>query len=257
MIKKLFPLLFLTVLTSCNCQSGQESSVPTENVLCDTLTDWKPMEDSLFAKETSKPAADFVLLADVCPDIIQEIRYYSTFNFVGRRIPGYSRPIAYLTRQAAESLKAVSDDLVSRGYRLKIFDGYRPQQAVDYFIKWARDVKDQSMKPYFYPDCPKSELFSRGYLAHKSGHSRGSTVDVTLFDMTTEREVDMGSTYDMLGEASHFNYSKGLTKEQIANRRLLREVMSRHGFKPISNEWWHFTLRNEPHPNTYFNFEIK
>ena len=205
----------------------------------------------------ASPEADFVLLADVCPDIIQEIRYYTTYNFVGERIPGYERPVAYLTRQAADSLKLVCDDLKEQGYRLKVFDAYRPQMAVDFFVRWGSDLEDQRMKDYFYPDCPKSELFRRGYIAHKSGHTRGSTLDLTLFDMKTEREVDMGGTYDFLGETSHYNYSRGLTRDQINHRRILREAMMRHGFKPIAVEWWHFTLRNEPYPDHYFTFPIR
>ena len=205
----------------------------------------------------ASPEADFVLLADVCPDIIQEIRYYTTYNFVGERIPGYERPIAYLTRQAADSLKLVCDDLKEQAYRLKVFDAYRPQMAVDFFVRWGSDLEDQRMKEYFYPDCPKSELFRRGYIAHKSGHTRGSTLDLTLFDMKTEREVDMGGTYDFLGETSHYNYSRGLTRDQINHRRILREAMMRHGFKPIAVEWWHFTLRNEPYPDHYFTFPIR
>ena len=198
----------------------------------------------------------FVLLADVCPDIIQEIRYYTTYNFVGRRIPGYERPVAYLTRQAADSLRAVCDELLTMGFRLKVFDAYRPQRAVQYFVRWGSDMKDQKMKTYFYPDCPKAELFRRGYLAHRSGHARGSTVDVTLFDMRTEREVDMGSTYDLLGEPSHYDYRQGLSQQQVQMRQLLRQVMSRHGFRPVKCEWWHFTLRNEPFPDRYFDFPI-
>ena len=207
--------------------------------------------------EAGSIPSSFVLLADVCPDIIQEIRYYTTYNFVGERIPGYERPVAYLTRQAADSLKLVCDDLKEQGYRLKVFDAYRPQMAVDFFVRWGSDLEDQRMKDYFYPDCPKSELFHRGYIAHKSGHTRGSTLDLTLFDMKTEREVDMGGTYDFLGETSHYNYSRGLTRDQINHRRILREAMMRHGFKPIAVEWWHFTLRNEPYPDHYFTFPIR
>jgi len=176
---------------------------------------------------------------------------------VGERIPGYERPVAYLTRQAADSLKLVCDDLKQQGYLLKVFDAYRPQMAVDFFVRWGSDLDDQRMKPYFYPDCPKSELFHRGYIAHKSGHTRGSTLDLTLFDMKTEREVDMGGTYDFLGETSHYNYSHGLTRDQIGHRQLLREAMMRHGFKPIAVEWWHFTLRDEPYPDRYFTFPIR
>lgn len=245
-------------LTACAQQETPVAEPAAETTPVDTLSGWGAADDTLFVEQgRGSLPPDFVLLADACPDIIQEIRYYTTYNFVGQRIPGYERPIAYLTRQAADSLLAVCDELKAKGYRLKVFDAYRPQMAVDFFIQWARDQKDQRMKEYFYPDCPKSELFHRGYLARKSGHSRGSTVDVTLFDMKSEREVDMGSTYDLLGEPSHYNYRQGLSDEQVRHRRLLREVMTRHGFKPVQCEWWHFTLRNEPYPNTYFGFPIR
>lgn len=249
--------MLMLCLGACRPDSAQEPAYQQLSPI-DTLSDWKPEDDSLFV-EVAAPSIPrgFVRLDEVCPDIMQEIRYYSTFNFVGQRIPGYERPIAYLSAQAAGHLKGVCDELKERGYRLKIFDAYRPQMAVDFFIHWARDLNDQRMKEQFYPDCPKSELFRRGYLAHKSGHTRGSTVDVTLFDIQRQCDADMGSTYDLLGEPSHYAYSQGLTNEQIANRRLLREVMSRHGFRPIACEWWHFTLRDEPFPNTYFTFPIR
>lgn len=255
--KLLLPLLFI-LLASCRSEAPAPSVEPIGKQPIDTLSAWCPEEDSLFVEAPlPHPHPDFVVLSDICPDIIQEIRYFTTFNFVGQRIPGYERPIAYLTRQAADSLKAVCDELKPLGYRLKVFDAYRPQAAVDFFIRWAHDLSDQRMKAEFYPDCPKSELFRRGYLAHKSGHTRGSTVDVTLFDCKTQREADMGGTYDLLSEPSHYNYSQGLSREQIACRRLLREVMTRHGFKPVACEWWHFTLRNEPYPNTYFTFPVR
>ena len=213
-------------------------------------------------------ASQFVNITDVVPDAILEIRYYSTYNFVGARVDGYEEPIALLTRQAADSLRAVSDDLMKQGYRLKIFDAYRPQCAVDHFVRWAADVNDTLMKPYFYPDVPRDRLFELGYIAKKSGHTRGSTVDLTLFDMATEKEVDMGGTFDWFGRESHPDFggnpntgkykSNGrITAEQFHNRMILREAMMRHGFKPIGEEWWHFTLKNEPFPNTYFTFPVK
>jgi D-alanyl-D-alanine dipeptidase len=201
-------------------------------------------------------ASQFVNLTDVVPDAILEIRYYSTYNFVGARVDGYLEPTALLTRQAADSLRAVSDDLMKQGYRLKIFDAYRPQCAVDHFVRWAADVNDTLMKPYFYPGVPRDRLFELGYIAKKSGHTRGSTVDLTLFDMATEKEVDMGGTFDWFGLESHPDY-RGITPEQYHNRMILREAMLRHGFKPIGEEWWHFTLKNEPFPNTYFTFPVK
>ena len=203
----------------------------------------------------SDDASDFVLLSEAVPDAILEIRYYSTYNFVGDRIDGYEEPLALLTKEAAEALRAVSDELVAKGYRLKIFDAYRPQMAVTHFVNWALDPDDTRMKPYFYPELEKDVLFSQGYIAEHSGHSRGSTVDLTLFDMALEREVDMGGTFDYFGERSHPDY-KGITDEQYANRMLLREAMLAHGFKPLAKEWWHFTLKDEPFPNTCFTFPV-
>ena len=199
---------------------------------------------------------NFVLITDVVPDAILEIRYYSTYNFVGERIDGYLAPVALLTREAADSLKAVSDDVLRMGYRLKIFDAYRPQAGVDHFVRWAADISDTTMRRYFYPDVDKSLLFEQEYIMEKSGHTRGSTVDLTLFDMATEKEVDMGGTFDWFGVESHPDYREGLTDEQYANRMILREAMLRHGFKPIDSEWWHFTLADEPFPDTYFTFPV-
>lgn len=208
---------------------------------------------------------DFVLLSDVIPDAIQEIRYHTTYNFIGDRIPGYVEPIAVLTREAADSLKAVSDDLLKQGFRLKIFDAYRPQCAVDYFMAWAKDIRDDRMREYFYPELEKAVIVPQGYVAEKSSHTRGSTVDLTLFDMTQEREVDMGCTFDYFGRASHPDVRPGekigayppINEAQYSNRMILREAMLRHGFKPYDCEWWHFTLRDEPYPDTYFTFPLQ
>lgn len=209
-------------------------------------------------------ASQFVSITDVVPDAILEIRYFSSYNFIGERIPGYEQPIAMLTRQAADSLKAVSDDLLQKGYRLKIFDAYRPQCAVDFFMEWAADTTDVRMQDYFYPELDKSVLIPQGYIAEKSGHTRGSTVDLTLFDMKTEREVDMGCTFDYFGVASHpdvlpeqeIGAYRPINQEQYDNRMILREAMLAHGFKPYDCEWWHFTLENEPFPDTYFTFPV-
>ena len=198
----------------------------------------------------------FVSLTEAVPDAILEIRYFSTYNFVGTRIDGYLAPTALMTREAADSLRAVSDDVKKLGYRLKIYDAYRPQRAVDHFVRWAADATDTTMRRYFYPEVDKSRLFAEGYIAEKSGHTRGSTVDLTLFDMTAGKEVDMGGTFDWFGIRSHPDY-KEITPEQFANRMILREAMLRHGFKPLDEEWWHFTLRNEPFPDTYFTFPVR
>ena len=228
-------------------------------------------------KENPDPAADssnFVVITEVVPDAILEIRYYSTYNFIGCRVDGYTEPTALLTRQAADSLLAVSEDLKAQGYRLKIYDAYRPQMAVDHFLRWGSDLNDTLMKAYFYPDLNKDVLFDKGYIARRSGHSRGSTVDLTLFDMTTEKELDMGGTFDWFGPESHPDFGgnpetgeytgecnspsgRTITAGQFEHRMILRRAMLRHGFKPYNEEWWHFTLENEPYPDTYFTFVVK
>lgn len=199
----------------------------------------------------------FVLVSEAVPDAILEIRYFSTYNFVGERINGYEEPIALLTEEAASALREVSDDLLHQGYQLKIYDAYRPQSAVEHFKAWALDMEDTRMKAYFYPEVDKSALFAQGYISSRSGHSRGSTVDVTLVDRTTGKEIDMGSPFDYFGEISHPGYTTGLAKEQIDNRNLLRDTMLAHGFKAINTEWWHFVLKDEPYPNTYFDFPVE
>lgn len=208
---------------------------------------------------------DFVLVSDVIPDVILEIRYHSTFNFIGDRIPGYDEPIAVLTRRAADSLKAVSDELLQRGYRLKIYDAYRPQCAVDYFMAWAQDVSDDRMREFFYPELEKAVIVPRGYVAERSSHTRGSTVDLTLFDMATQKDVDMGCTFDYFGRASHPDVQPGeaigayppINEAQWHNRMILQEAMVRHGFNIYDCEWWHFTLADEPYPDTYFRFPLQ
>ena len=199
--------------------------------------------------------SDFVVLADFVPGIIQEIRYYSTYNFIGDRIDGYEEPCALLTKEAARALKSISNEMNVRGYRLKIFDAYRPARAVKHFVLWGIEDLDLRMKPYFYPDLEKQELFAKGYIASQSSHSRGSTVDLTLLDMSTGKEVDMGSPFDMFSEVSHPDY-RGITEQQYDNRMILQQVMVRNGFSPIDCEWWHFTLNDEPFPDTYFDFPV-
>ena len=207
---------------------------------------------TVFEKATMDPSG-FVLLSDYVPGIIQEIRYFSTYNFIGERIDGYEEPCALLTKEAARALKSVANEMAVRGMRLKVFDAYRPACAVKHFVLWGIEDQDIRMKPYFYPDLEKQELFAKGYIAKLSSHSRGSTVDLTLLDMQTGKELDMGSPFDFFGEISHPDYT-GITEEQYANRMLLQRAMVRNGFKPIDCEWWHFTLENEPYPNTYFEF---
>ena len=206
----------------------------------------------------SSPEMDpsgFVLLADAVPHIVQEIRYYSTYNFIGERIDGYEEPCALLTKEAARALKAVSSELMIQGYRLKVFDAYRPVRAVKHFVLWGIEDQDVRMKPYFYPELEKQSLFEKGYIASRSSHSRGSTVDLTLLDMDTGKEADMGSPFDLFSELSHPD-CRTVTQEQYENRMLLRRAMLRGGFEPIDCEWWHFSLKDEPYPDTYFEFPV-
>lgn len=197
----------------------------------------------------------FVLLADFVPHIVQEIRYYSTYNFIGERIDGYEEPCALLTIEAARALKAAAGELLVQGYRPKIFDAYRPACAVKHFILWGIEDQDIRMKPYFYPELDKQELFARGYIAKQSSHSRGSAVDLTLLDMKTGKELDMGSPYDLFSPISHPD-CRTITDEQYENRMLLQRVMTRNGFRTIDCEWWHFALKDEPYPDTYFTFPV-
>lgn len=203
----------------------------------------------------SDDSSGFVLLTEAVPDAILEIRYYSTYNFVGERIDGYEEPLAFITKEAGEALKKVSDDVMKKGYRLKIYDAYRPQKAVSHFVRWAKDPEDTKMKEYFYPELEKDVLFPQQYIMEHSGHSRGSTIDLTLFDMEKEKEADMGGTFDYFGELSHPDYKK-ITEKQYKNRMILREAMMKHGFAPLETEWWHFTLKDEPYPETYFTFPV-
>jgi len=205
--------------------------------------------------DITKDSSDFILLSDVVPGIIQEIRYHSTYNFIGDKIDGYEEPCAMLTKEAARALKAVSNEMMVQGYRLKIFDAYRPACAVRHFVLWGIEDQDIRMKPYFYPDLEKQELFAKGYIAKQSSHSRGSTVDLTLLDMKTGKEVDMGSPFDLFSPISHPD-CREVTDGQYNNRMMLQKVMVRNGFRPLECEWWHFTLENEPYPDTYFEFPL-
>ena len=205
--------------------------------------------------DITKDPSGFVLLADYVPHIVQEIRYYATYNFIGERIDGYEEPCALLTIEAARALKGAANELFVQGYRLKVFDAYRPVSAVRQFILWGIEDQDIRMKPYFYPDLEKQELFSRGYIAKQSSHSRGSAIDLTLLDMRTGKEVDMGSPFDLFSEISHPDFPN-VTQEQHENRMLLQQAMVRNGFAPLDCEWWHFCLKDEPYPDTYFTFPV-
>lgn len=204
----------------------------------------------------SDDSKGFTDLSLIVPDILLDIRYYSTYNFVGCRVDGYEMPAALLTVEAAEALHGVNEKIRQDGYGFRVFDAYRPQSAVDHFVRWAKDREDTRMKAVFYPEVDKSRLFEEGFITDFSGHTRGSTVDLTLYDRRSGENIDMGGPFDYFGVRSHYD-APGLTGEQRANRRYLREKMMEGGFAPYPEEWWHFTLSNEPYPDTYFTFPVR
>lgn len=221
----------------------------------------------------------FVEIREVIPDIILDLRYLTIHNFLGVTVDGYKSEKCYITNAAADSLLKVQQELKRFGFSLKIYDAYRPQKAVDHFVEWAKDLADTITKKEFYPTIDKSRLFIDGYIAEKSGHSRGSTIDLTIvplplssqpeFEMNNQCEcyrpiderfrdnsIDMATGFDCFNELSHTE-NPSLSYQQKANRLLLVSLMEKYGFKNLSEEWWHFTLKNEPFPDTYFDFDIE
>ncbi|MBC7272446.1 MAG: M15 family metallopeptidase [Streptomyces sp.] len=231
------------------------------------------------AKTEPKAPDDFVALRTVDRTIIEEMRYFTPHNFVGERIDGYRQPLCILTRPAAEALHQAQRQLLRQGYGLKVYDCYRPQRAVDHFVRWAEDLDDQTMKDEFYPDVDKTRLFTDGYIAARSGHSRGSTVDLTLVRLPArptkpyvpgqplvpcyapqderfpDNSVDMGTGYDCFDTLSH-TLDPRLQGPQRANRLLLKTTLEDLGFVKLAEEWWHFTYRPERYPDTYFDFPV-
>jgi len=201
--------------------------------------------------------SDFVNLSESIPGLVISLRYGTPKNFLGRVVKGYENPNPLGTKAVAEALQCVQKKLKKRNIGLILYDSYRPQKAVDDFLEWASDYSDTIMKRYFYPDNKKEQLFKLGFIASKSGHSRGSTVDVGLIECKGDSYniIDMGSAWDYFGPEAATNYIN-LTKQQLKNRALLQNCMERCGFKPYDKEWWHFTLKSEPYPNTYFNFSM-
>lgn len=211
---------------------------------------------ALTPQKKSELPEGFVYVKTIIPDLDVELRYYTDNNFVGDTIQGYKSNRLILTTETAKALKLVQDELQIQNICLKVYDGYRPQRAVDHFVVWARDLGDTINKQQYYPKVEKRNLFNEGYIASKSGHSRGSTLDLTLTDGNTGEPLDMGSPYDFFGEESWVEYSN-ISEEQKANRELLQNVMQKYNFRNYANEWWHFTLRWEPFPETYFDFLVE
>jgi zinc D-Ala-D-Ala dipeptidase len=236
----------------------------------------------LAAQTRASPVPDaFVEIREVIPDVIVDIRYHTEHNFLGAAVDGYEAPKCYLTRQAVEALAGVQTDLAPFGFGIKVYDCFRPQRAVDHFVRWARDVNDTVARTAFYPTQDKRHLFRDGYIAERSGHSRGSTVDLTIVELpaaeqpafrpgqTLQREcflpseerfpdngIDMGTGFDCFHEQSH-TASPLVGREQRLNRLLLKTSMEKHGFRNYAREWWHFTLVDEPFPDTYFDFLVR
>lgn len=206
--------------------------------------------------DTPERPQGFVDAASVVPGLVVEMRYTGSRNFVGRPIVGYEAPVCLLTEQAAAALANVQRTLAASGRGLKVYDCYRPTQAVADFAAWARDLDDQTTKAEYYPNVDKDQLFNLGYIGARSGHSRGSTVDLTLVDLATGAELDMGTPWDLFDTRS-WPTERGISAEAQANRRTLREAMLAQGFQPLRTEWWHFTLRDEPFPRTYFDAPVR
>ncbi len=223
--------------------------------------------------------ADIVDARTVIPDLVVDMRYLTARNFVGRPIAGYRAPVCLLTQRAAAALKRVEDELKPRGLGLKVYDCYRPQRAVDEFAAWGDDLRNQKMKPEFYPGVDKRNLFRDGYIAHRSGHSRASTVDLTIVPLAApapeipatapiracapawaarlpDASIDMGTGFDCFGAVSH-TANASIGEPPMANRKLLKSLMGKQGFINNRQEWWHYTLGDEPYPGTYFDFPVE
>lgn len=208
----------------------------------------------LSARTISYDKSDFADIASVIDDAAFDIRYYSANNFTGNKIRGYKAPKAYMTKEALTALSKAADDLRTQGYRLLIWDAYRPQKAVNNFVEWINNPADAGDKT-FYPDLQKSNLIEGNYIMEKSGHTRGSTVDLTIIKKDGGF-VDMGGTFDLFSEVSHPDYPN-LTDEQKQNRKILHDAMINAGFNGLDSEWWHFTLKDEPFKDVYFDFDVE
>lgn len=237
-MKRAFLLILLlsAVLLGNGCISGSGAGQQVQR--------WSSLQDG------------FVYLDTVAPGVALDMRYCSKNNFMGLVVDGYEAPKCIMTRETAEAVRNVQDELNRFSMSLKIFDAYRPQRSVDHFVRWSKDLPDARMKNAYYPDVAKENLFKEGYIWTKSGHSRGSTVDLTIVVLPEGKELDMGSGFDFFGDISHTKYRK-ITLQQKANRLLLKSIMEKYGFVNYDREWWHYTLKNEPFPDTYFNFPVK
>ena len=213
-------------------------------------------EQETISKDGSSMPAEFVVVNHEIPSLLFDMRYFSNENFLGTKVRGYESARCLLTRPACDALEKAQREMSAMGYTLKIFDCYRPQKAVDHFVAWVGDVNDRRTKERYYPNEDKSRLIEKGYIADRSGHSRGSTVDLTVVESSSAAELDMGTPYDFFDPLSNTDDPR-ITPRQKRNRMLLKSVMESHGFVNYDKEWWHYTLANEPFADTYFNFPVK
>ena len=220
-----------------------------------------------FGQDVRQMPSDFVDVRTIDPSIAIDIRYAGSQNFIGHPVPGYLAGNCYLARPAAEAIAKVQAQLREFGLSLELYDCYRPQRAVDYFVRWGKDPNDTVKKQQFYPRVPKGELIPRGYIASPSSHSRGSTMDLTIIGKgagaaspscgaVDPRALEMGTGFDCFDETAHV-HATGISAQERANRMLLQSLMVQAGFKPYPEEWWYFTLTKEPYPSTYFDFPVK
>lgn len=247
--------------TTIEVQTSATLQTPTDaQTSATTQTTSSPNDQTTNYPNDQPPHEGFVYVKTLIPDLVEDLRYATTNNFMGEKADGYEGTRVILSRPAAEALKSAADEFREMGYVIKVYDAYRPQRAVNHFVRWSKS-NDQRNKADYFPTLKKNQLFPT-YIAYKSGHTKGSTIDMTICDKNTNEEVDMGGHFDYFGEPSHPSFTGKyplgtVTQEHKKRRMMLREVMVRHGFKPYDSEWWHFTLKNEPYPNTWFDFPVK
>jgi D-alanyl-D-alanine dipeptidase len=240
--------------TSAAPDQTLKSSDPAQNSIALGESNAKPSSEQTQSKKS--PHEGFIYLTDFLPEARLEVRYATKHNFTGQVVDGYTSDRICCTIEAAEALKKASQVLKEKGFGLLIYDAYRPKRAVSFFIEWGKQPENNLTKAEFYPNINKKDLFSQGYLARRSAHSRGSAIDLTLFDLKTGALLDMGSPFDLLDPVSNHG-TKLITEAQTKNRNILKDVMKSSGFKELRTEWWHYQLIDEPYPETYFDFVIE
>ena len=255
--RKLLLLTTLTLLAGCGAGNGGSRPAEAGDAAGRGAAGGpaaSPAADAPLPQAADAFAA--VVVNEAVPSAVFDIRYHRADNFTGTKVDGYEKPLCLLTEPAAAALQKAQKDLNAQGHSLKIFDCFRPQRAVDHFVRWGRDLDDQAKKAEYYPAEDKSQLFVKGYIADRSGHSRGSTLDLTLVRLADGAELDMGTPFDYFDSLSN-TADPRISERQRANRLLLKEAMEKQGFANYDKEWWHYTLIDEPYPDTYFDFPVQ